>query len=482
MKFLWIEDFGGGLAPSKVVIDIFSNLIPEEIFDNEYDQDEDVCTELPRLFSKHTLHEIYICKSYLDWKKVYKENNGDFDIILIDINLERYKTPDSERPVEHPEFDRKAGFYIFHQLIKDGFPEGNIAFFTGQENSLKSFTSIYGEILIDKPKNTFEKKKPDFKKLREWIAQKINMRYFVLRRGIVEGCRFLKNELEKIKTNDLEQRLIFYKTTSLSVFHEPELYRAEMEDYLSNLETFFSIKPPIDKEHSYLSFVKEIVGKWEKSIGYFMRDKELPQTTSRLEDNFFKASQFLMKILRNWIAHEKLSFSVSERDVAYFFILGMRSWIKLDFSNICEYEKILSEVFNCLSLQEMNKIESKIECHLDESFYEILSKFKRKPDFGSYDNYFLSLLKEYGEAPDKYEDNLYGILREEVRSHSLRFFYQSFWHGLFPLWIKSNYGNYQSVNFDIEQIPQNSFPYFLGRLIFKCSFENFDKEESSEQS
>ena len=173
MKFLWIEDFGGGLAPSKVVIDIFSNLIPEEIFDNEYDQDEDVCTELPRLFSKHTLHEIYICKSYLDWKKVYKENNGDFDIILIDINLERYKTPDSERPVEHPEFDRKAGFRIFHELIKDGVPDNNIAFLTGEENSLKFFKRICGEILMDVPKNAFEKKELDFKKLRKWIGIKM---------------------------------------------------------------------------------------------------------------------------------------------------------------------------------------------------------------------------------------------------------------------------------------------------------------------
>lgn len=481
MKFLWIEDFGGGLAASKVVIDMFSDLVPKEVFDTEYDQDEDVCTELPRLFKKHTLHRIYVCKSYLDWKKVYTENSGDFDIIIIDINLESYKTPKSKKPVRHPDFDKKAGFYIYNHLIKDGFPENNIAFLTGEGITLKNFNRMCGEILIDKPKNAFEKKKIHFERLRKWLAKKISTPYFVLRRGIVEGCRFMKEELKKVKDDDLEERLIFYKTTPISVYHKPGHYRAEVEDYLSKLETFIPIKPPIEKKYNYISLVKEIAGKWEKSSGYFKREKELPKTASRLEDNFYKTSQFLMKMLRNWGTHDKLSFNISEREVAYFFMLGMRSWLKLDISKIYVYEKILSKAFNSLSHQEMNKIGLVLDKNLDESFYELLSEFKMKPDFGSHDNYFLFLLKEYGEAPEKYEGNLYGILREEVRSRSLRLLYQSFWHGLFPSWIESNYGNFKSVNFNIESIPLNSFPYFLGRLIFRYSFKKLDKEETKGQ-
>jgi hypothetical protein len=481
MKLLWIEDFGGGLVGSKIAIEMFGDLISKKIFDDEYDPDEDVWTELPRLFEKHTTHRIYICKSYLEWKKVYADNNGDFDIIFIDINLESYKTPKSKIPVKHPDFDKKAGFYIYNHLIKSGFPGYNIAFFTGEGGTLKNFSRMCGEILIDKPKNAFEKKTNHFERLRKWLAKKINTPYFVLRRGIAEGCRFLKEELKKVNDDDLEQRLIFYKTTPISVYQKPEHYRAEVEDYLSKLETFIPIKPPIDKKYNYLSLVKEIAGKWEKSSGFFRRDKELPKTTSRLEDNFYKTSQFLMKMLRNWGTHDKLSFKISEREVAYFFMLGMRSWLKLDISKIYAYEKILSKAFNSLSHQEMKKIGLVLDRELDESFYELLSEFKMKPDFGSHDNYFLFLFKEYGEAPEKYEGNLYGILREEVRSRSLRLFYQIFWHGLFPLWIKSNYGNFQSVNFNIEPIPIDSFPFFLGRLIFKYSFEKFNKEGTGEQ-
>jgi hypothetical protein len=481
MKLLWIEDFGSGVAGSKLAIDMFGDLIPKSIFDGEYNHDEEVWTELPRLFEKHTIHRIYICKSYLEWEKVYGDHNGDFDIIFIDINLESYKTPKSKLPIKYLNFDKKAGFYIYNQLIKDGFPEGNIVFFTAEGNTLKSFERMCGDMLTDKPKNAFEKKSTHYERLRKWITKKINSRYYILRRGIIEGCRFLKKELENTKTNDLEQRLLFYKTTSDVVFHDPEIYQKEASDYLTKLENFLPLKPLADKTDIYELFLKELAGKWGKSSGYFRREKELPQTTSRLEDNFYKTSQFLMKMLRNWTAHDKISFKVSESEVAYFFMLGMRSWIKLDISNLYEYEKIFSNVFNSLSPQEMNKIDSKIENHLDESFYELLSEFKRKPDFGSQDNYFLSLLKEYGEAPEKYEGNFYGILREEVRSRSLRLFYQSFWHGLFPLWIKSNYGNFQSVNFDIESIPPNSFLYLLGRLIFKYSFDKVDKDKTEEK-
>jgi len=55
---------------------------------------------------------------------------------------------------------------------------------------------------------------------------------------------------------------------------------------------------------------------------------------------------------------------------------------------------------------------------------------------------------------------------------SLILFYQSYWHGLFPLWIKSTYyANLQSVGFNLEPIQTDTFINFMGKLIFKESFK-----------
>src|SRR5205823_6546597 len=115
-------------------------------------------------------------RSYVDWKETFGREAGDFDVALIDINLEAYRTPADQLPegIESAGFDKKAGFHIYHQLLKSGFLDDNIAFFTGEENSLREFSRYCGEILVEKPKNTFEKKQSDFERLRDWLQAKAN--------------------------------------------------------------------------------------------------------------------------------------------------------------------------------------------------------------------------------------------------------------------------------------------------------------------
>ncbi|MFX0209865.1 MAG: hypothetical protein ACFFDT_28035 [Candidatus Hodarchaeota archaeon] len=482
MKILWIEDFGAGLAGAMVAIDMFGELIPAEVFNREYNPDEELSTELPRLFQKHSLHEMYVCKSYVEWKKSFKKYKGDFDIIIIDINLERYKTPQNERPdgIDHPDFDKRAGFHIYYQLIKNGFPDDNIAFFTGEENTLNEFTDYCREILIDKPQHTFEKKPDDFKKLRKWIGEKENTAYLTLRRGIIEGCRVIKEELRKIDNAELEQRLLFYKTTTLQVAHNPVFYRTSVEEYLTVLEKFFPYRQPEEKHYTYLLFMKELVSKWDVSFGVFSRDKELPIFKSKLEDNFCTTCQFLIKRLRNWTVHNLLSYDISEKDVAYLFMLVMRSWIQFDLSEHFTYEKFFSGIFtNRLSVEDMNSTLSSIKPYLEESYYELKSNYeellrfmREKPVINSKDNYFLAMVRAYSESPEKLPGNLSEKFRSKFREVSLKLAYQCFWHGLFPLWIESTYyANFESVNFNIQAIPGDSFLFFLGQLIFEESFK-----------
>jgi hypothetical protein len=186
MNILWAEDFGGPLATSKIVVQIFKGLFENAVLRKAYDpDDDDVAGQLASLFSQYTPHKIYVCKSYVEWKRIYEQHNGDFDIALIDINLESYPTPESEMPdgIANPLFDKKAGFHIYHQLIRKGFPDDNIAFFTGEGQTLEEFTNYCGDIYLERPRHCFEKNPSHFEKLRQWLDDKANQESLILRRG-----------------------------------------------------------------------------------------------------------------------------------------------------------------------------------------------------------------------------------------------------------------------------------------------------------
>lgn len=494
MKILWVEDFGGKLAISKIVVEIFEGLFDGVEFKKIYNSDSpDVEVQLPELFREHTLHEVYVCRSYVEWRKVDEQHGGDFDIALIDINLESDPTSNDERPegIDNPEFDKRAGFYIYHQLIKRGFPDTNIAFFTGEGQSLKEFARFCGDIFLDRPAHCFEKNPAHFNQLRRWLSEKASQHSLILRRGIIEGCRFMKERVKAIDSQELEARLIFYKTTLRNINADPETYRRETIDYLTKLERFFLPHQSYDKADFFNLFTKELVAKWgEESYGHFIRAKEPPQFKTWLEDQFHKTAQFQMKRLRNWSSHVLLSQALTAKEIAYFFILAMRSWVESEMSEIFRYEEILSTLFSKLPEAELNRlINSGLEFYLERSYEQLRAlhtdvlrhiKADSEEKRGSVslnrriDNYFLALFKELGEAVEWLDPGLFEFYQRRIREASLGLFYQSFWHGLFPLQIKTTfYANLQSVKFNVEPLPE-SFLSFLGQATFKECFEEKD--------
>jgi hypothetical protein len=160
MKILWVEDFGPPLSRSEIIEEIFAEFFTGIDLGREYHEDEgDTNAQLARLFARHTLHEIYVCESYVEWKKADSEHAGDFDLVLIDIRLNSLVTPLKERPkgFDSPDFDEKAGFYIYNQLVRRGFPDDHIAFFTAEGQSLKQFGEYCGSIMQDRPAQCFQK-------------------------------------------------------------------------------------------------------------------------------------------------------------------------------------------------------------------------------------------------------------------------------------------------------------------------------------
>jgi len=143
MKILWIEDFGAGDKknpdPESLAKSIFQEILTKPVFD-DLDEDEDFVEQFSSLVKQHTIHEIEICKNYKTWKNRF-EKNFDFDIMLIDINLEEGSSSEDIPEGFPPNFHKKAGFYIYHEILKKGVPDNNIAFFTGETGSYSEFES-----------------------------------------------------------------------------------------------------------------------------------------------------------------------------------------------------------------------------------------------------------------------------------------------------------------------------------------------------
>jgi hypothetical protein len=490
MKILWIEDFGGKAARSKIVVEIFNELFEGVRLEKEYDQDNpDVAGQLFELFRKHTLHEVYLCGSFVEWKQLDARHQGDFDIALIDINLESEPTPDDEKPegTNRTEFDKKAGFYIYHQLIKRGFPDDNIAFFTGEGQSLKDFSHYCGDIFLDKPAHCFQKNPSNFKQLRNWLAAKTAEPSLILRRGVIDGCRFMKAKIEALEASDLESQLIFYKTTPNNASGDAESLRRRSLDYMTRLQRLILLPHANDKTALY-RFTRELAAHWEESTGYFMRTKPAPRFGAWLEAQFHNTAQFQMRMLRNWTSHPLLSTELTPKEIAYFFMLAMRSLIETKLSEIAPYEEVLLTLFTTMPDLELNRLLTYgLEFHLEQSYEQLralhtdlLRHVKPSAEDARgvgpnrrIDNYFLALFKETGELVQVLRPDLREFDLSRIRAISLRLFYQSFWHGLFPLQIKSTYyANLQSFKFNLEPL-QASFLSCLGRAVFEeCFREN----------
>jgi hypothetical protein len=436
----------------------------------------------------------------VEWKQLDEKHTGEFDIALIDINLGAYSTPNDEKPegIKSPDFDRKAGFYIYHQLIKRGFPDDNIAFFTGEKQSLREFSSYCGDIFLDKPAHCFQKSSNHFKELRRWLAQKISQPSLILRRGVIDGCRFVAERMETVDASDLESSLLVYKTTGNNVSADPEVFRKEILDYVRKLAVFY-LPFRVHNEASAFLFVRELAAKWEGSTGGLFRTKQIPRFETKFAERFFNTSQLQMKLLRNWSEHGLLSGELTEKELAYFFIIAMRSLVASDLGQVFAYERLLGTLFvESPDSETQRPLKAQLEYYLEKSYRRLNTlnleikkrvdeiqacsvpelRQKRRP----HDNHFLERFRSLGDLVDiiKKDEALrsryYEFYRRRVRGESLRLFYESFWHGLYPLYLgKPLYANLQSVGFNLQPIAE-SFLAFLGQMILGECFKETDLE------
>ena len=364
MNILWIEDFGGGLPTGTGTLNsMFQDLIS---FDN-WDEDELSLLSKPsdlENFCKENsaLHCVFLCRHYFDYVEFKAKNElaKRIDAVIIDIRLDN--NADFDQPIPNgindlqgkEKFHINAGFYIFNDLVHFGFPAEKMCFMTGEKNSFSGFKKQCDDIYIPEVIG-FEKGDANFGKLRQWIKSR-ETDYAILRRGIIEGCDYLKSHIEKDDGNIQFREFVKIEDKQPTI----EIPSTDIKNYLDALSQFLAIKEPNDQNIQYRLFLRTLVHEWEENIDPKILLQKHGKDLSKIHDIYTFA--WLMKMTRNWVSHANLLEPLNPQIIAFLFLVNMRAMFKLP-KAIQPYESIL---LRCISLSPANAINSQeLKAHID---------------------------------------------------------------------------------------------------------------------
>lgn len=340
MNVLWIEDFGGGLkADSATVINLFRGLLSARVFDDEWGPETDLLSdpgELRRFFMAHSpIHRVDLMRHYADFRTVQADFKTEYDAIAIDINLSRGLPRDTPLPLGHTDaeaFHKKAGFYIYNQLVRVGFPAENICFLTGEkESTFGDFAEHCTQALIPMPE-AFGKDDAGLEELRNWLDVRHRSAYTILRRGVIEGCRMVRPKLQE--EADFIQFNAFLENGKVTPI--------AMDDYLSSLADFLSARKPdspSELERTLRLFTRAIAHEWESNA---KPTNIQPKGDKHL--SVIRAFGQVMKNTRNWLAHSASLNNLTLQTSAFLFLINLRAMFRLA-PQLQHHEHILLAAF-----------------------------------------------------------------------------------------------------------------------------------------
>lgn len=341
------------------------------------------------------------------------------DIDLTNSNKENVRDKSSQFGLSPDEFLQKSGMVLFLSLLERGFPREQIIFLTGNadknefsklvetirsskdEEEIKNATEKVLGILSDEQKNELKQKnnkqdrvsyisslathqdkstygifreacnaicikppeaisksnnKDAQLELKNWLEKHEKNDYMVLRRGIIEGCKFLKKHI-KDDDNHIQFRS-FVKGTKI---RNPviKILSDDIQNYLDTVAQFLPARQPIEINGTYRLFLRTLVHEWEESID--------PQETTEKYGGDIHTFAGLSKQTRNWVSHAKLLEPLDSGIIAFLFLVNMRAMFKVPI-DVQDYEHIL--------LKCMSKIPPVIidDDNLDERIKDFQSK------------------------------------------------------------------------------------------------------------
>jgi hypothetical protein len=455
--FLWIEDFASVTGGEDIADSVLGGIIdPAKLLGDKKALRRDLKSE-----------GVFIELNFGDGLDFIQDKLADIDYIILDINLPAY--PGSEpkdnvlrllekwhgyKATDDGIIDENtivaaakalqeiAGYHLYTELIFNlGFPKENILFCSNHGKDLESIVKAFNVAKIELPQIH---KKEDKEAVQAWVKTCYENPYSRLRRGIIEGCQYLKTMTEdKLRFNDFISES--GKTASIE----------DIRDYVEVLEKFLPLREPsnTDKAVLFKLFIRTLSHEWEAA-----------------DPRKIKGLAWIMKNLRNWVVHNSLLFSsVDEKLIAYLFMINMR--LMFDFSlEVQPYEKILLNLFPSALTEQLFKDKAKhdlIKPDIAKAYLNIKNTVldeKRKDEIKINDGFYFNELAnniQQSNSPLKDNKQLFSTL-----------LYQMFWLTTSNPYVDT--GDKKSL----LQIKFRDFKYLekpyieaLARHIYKLSFE-----------
>jgi hypothetical protein len=346
--FLWVEDFnasekdnkdntanqrGPNIVSSTVKL-VFSSVLEENELrerlkeEDEYDA-QDFLAEKGVLLKLNLLEALQFIRNPDELAKI------DFVVLDVDMPLcrdgqiddESYLPSLIEQYGSADDLRKIAGYQIYTELVIElGFPKSHILFCSNHASYFDKLKGKFSSANIKPPISSNPDKpfltKEDTVDIKQWLDS-AQCDYFVLRRGIIEGCRYAKSlPKESLYFNN-------FMPKQDSMQHE------DIISYFEILENFLPLRQPKNKQAIYKLFVRTLSHEWEAAKN-IKPDKEKPDAVLA----------WIIRNTRHWITHNSSLFNaLDERFVAFLFMVNFRVMFKFDKYQQYPHEIVLLKLF-----------------------------------------------------------------------------------------------------------------------------------------
>jgi hypothetical protein len=293
----------------------------------------------------------------------------------------------------------------------------------------------------------------EFGEFQKWYQERVDSKYYLLRYGIYLACEDLKERLNDANFARFQKAYFLPKVEkdpNQSYFESQSLFtKGYFVDMLTSLRDMLPITNPVDKSTLYKQIVRFISHDWEAVMGVNKGSSVLSRSEQGYKDQTYF---YLMKLLRNWSAHNKL-LSFKEEDVAFFLIIAFRAYFEMNSQDQSEtiqrYEQVLLQVINPLKdssfEDEHQKLITKVnqgEIKLNDIFDNLRNKMI---------DYHINQKKRYYSM----SVNLYDILQDigkDLPECCVEDLMVMLWYGMCDIEFYTHGYNIINVKYDYRKI------------------------------
>ena len=315
---------------------------------------------------------IEVKTTMLDGLEYIKEHYGEFDCVILDINLNKNLQQINEEDINwkflldninlddiediEDEFRNYGGFYIVLLLIALGFPKDRIIMFTAFGSSCSKYdykpvekwsekfrkASMYCPHVIEKGNcfiNNVDGKK--HKEMNEYLKKLYKYDDYYYTRLFLYKLYNVIFLLKKERTYD-ETNLLFNKICKNK---SKRVGLNDVGELVNNVINFFQFIKPVNTNNIFFNALK-----------YFSEPFEADYNikNGKVEDDTYR----LIKIFRNWSSHNLIKNRTDLKDDMFRFIFFIQCLLftRCENDDICELLDISKEFFSC-DIEDINLVE-----------------------------------------------------------------------------------------------------------------------------